>query len=177
MPQRGLRAQSCMWGDVMRLICLWLVVSVLAGTGYAQAGTIEIQNTSAVDVTETYVSLSSSPVWGPNLGGIAALSTATFAVAGGDFYDIKVVFANTDEMTVTGFWVGIGATVREKVCIFADNCDGSGGGGGGGGGDDDGGCSATANPATAAIILVLLAGLLFFSRKSRSQPGIGRHVG
>jgi hypothetical protein len=140
-------------GQAMRFFPLVIAITLCASAAFCQSGTLVVQNVSSVAVTETYISPSSSSTWGPNLGGVPANSSVGFTVAGNDWYDLKVVFANTDEMEISPIWVGAGATVTEQVDIFA------GGGGGGGGGDDES-CSTGTHRGSLLALLALFAALV-----------------
>lgn len=131
----------------MRLLLICVLVSLGAASLHSQTGSLAIQNVSSTDVVETYVSPSSSTSWGPDLGGIGANSTRPFTVPGGDFYDLWVIFANTDEMEIYNIWVGSGQTVTEQVDVFD-----SGGGGGGGDGDDE---NCTTNSESSGLLCLL----------------------
>jgi hypothetical protein len=152
----------------MKHLILVCVLATAASVMSAQSGTIVVQNMSAVAVTETYISPNSATTWGPNLGGVAANSSASFPVTGGDSYDLGVLFANGDTMTIENFWVGSGATVTQKVCIFADNCEDGGGGGGGGGNDK--GCSTGDSSSHSTGLAALISLLVLLARASWLRP-------
>lgn len=147
---------------VMKYIGLIFTLVLLAQTGSAQS-TLNVQNTVSTDVTETYISLSSSSTWGSNLGGVPGNSTVGFGVTGGDFYDLGVVFANSDTMTITNIWIGSASTVTEQVEDFA----GTSGGGGGGGGDDDEGCVASSTSSNGLVLIGVLGAVAVWVRRRK----------
>ncbi|MEE9310922.1 MAG: MYXO-CTERM sorting domain-containing protein [Planctomycetota bacterium] len=145
----------------MKYIGLIFTLVLLAQTGSAQS-TLNVQNTVSTDVTETYISLSSSSTWGSNLGSVPGNSTVGFGVTGGDFYDLAVVFANTDTMTVTNIWVGFSSTVTEQVEDFAGTS-----GGGGGGGDDGEGCVASSTSGNGLALIGVLGAVAVWVRRRK----------
>ena len=142
---------------------LLILIFSLAASSVAAQEYLDVFNGSSETITESYITTSVTPGWGPNLGSISGYANVTYVLfAGATSYDIRVVYSDGTVDQNFGIYVASNSTAYTTMVYLP-------GSGSGGESDDDDELACSVSSRSRWPWLIFLSLFSIFALRYRHQ--------